>query len=770
MKIELVNNFGLCEELPLQSRIYNISIYMSYMKLTIKYEIVKEILINGESVPYENRDGIIIIPCLFKIENICTIEINYDNEKIRYTLNYGKSIAIDSKIIESLGDFHRRTVEWLGQGRANIDELIQGIDNGKINLLQILDPLTGFDNESFLEDIKNTIPFALNICTTPRKHLRVEDEILDVELVKRISPASLQHLSSHSEHWKARTITGLIPSRMLAQVYEDDINIYENIFFKKAIEKIMLYVSEKDTEVKKALAQKNSLIDWEQYGNMLSDYKRGEMLKKLLPEYDFDEEDFRREQFKELIASLENLEKILSSIISTSFYQCINRFKSIQLPIQPTNIIKMDNRYNELFKLWNKLLTLKEKDKKQDSLTGATIDDINYYYLLYVQLLLVYGLNILGLNKNQDSYMDILDGGLSKLNVVFYSNNFDIRCYTNISNHINKIKIDIIEKFNIRLKYPTVCELVEEIEPFRELCEIDPIDLSYIIFKKKPSIEEKRQISNIFKKNREYTKQLSSSSIQKLERMDKEWRKFFGDVMINFKEARSFSIHVYPILASLGEDEIDLKKNTQMLLDSVITSLDVSDNVSNIFVLPTDLYKFEKIESSRLVGRVINYGESYDIKDSKMWGNYKVGIIPISQTEINSAQRLIKLVSIHLNRLAIDWGLAEDNCPLCQSSDIIKHDSNTWKCKSRDCGILWGTTRCSNGCGESFNWIKPVIKISKSDIVEINPLKLLLKKESIFDRLTITDFDFIEENEVIKFVPKCPRCGYSSASVLRVDP
>lgn len=48
--------------------------------------------------------------------------------------------------------------------------------------------------------------------------------------------------------------------------------------------------------------------------------------------------------------------------------------------------------------------------------------------------------------------------------------------------------------------------------------------------------------------------------MQKLERMDKEWRQFFGDVIINFKEARSFSIHVYPILSSLGEDEIDLKR------------------------------------------------------------------------------------------------------------------------------------------------------------------------------------------------------------------
>lgn len=763
MKVELVNNFGICEELALKNMVYNISIYMSCIRVTVNSELVNGIRINREIFSYEINDNIIVIPCLFTIENICIIEINYNNENLRYTLKYDKSIAIDIKIIESLGDFHRRTVEWIGEGRFNIDELTQGIEDGKINLLQMLDPLTGFDNESFLKDIKNTIPFALNICTTPRQHLRVEDEILDIELVKNISPASLKHLASHSEHWKAKTIKGLVPSRMLAQVYEDDINIYENIFFRIAIEKILVYIGEKDTEVKKALVQKNSLIDWEQYGNMLSDYKRGEMLRKLLPDYNFDEEDFRREEFKELITILEKLEKGLSSIISTSFYQSINRFKNIQFPIQPTNIIKMDNRYNELFKLWNKMVDLKLNDKKQYDLTGDTINDINYYYLLYVQVLLVYGLDLLGLKKISDSYIDILDGGLSKLEVGFYNNNFDIRCHTDISGNFNKIRIDIIEKINMRSKYPEICELVEEIKPFIEICEIDPMDSTYIIFKKKPSIEYERQINNIFKTNREYTKKLSSADIKKLDRMDREWRKFFGNIMINFKEAKKFSINVYPILASLGEDEIDLRKNTKMLLDSVIKTTDKLASESNIFVMPTDLYKFEKIENNTLINRLINYGESYDIKESSEWGSYRVGIIPISQTEINSTQRLIKLLSIHLNRLAIEWGLAEDSCPLCQSSDIIKRDQNTWECRNHDCGILWGTTRCSKGCGELFSWIRPAIGISKSDIQEINPLKLILKKEVIFDRLTITDFDFIQENEIIKYVPKCPKCGCSSA-------
>lgn len=763
MKIELVNDFGLCQELPLRSMTHSISMYMSYIKLSVDYEIIKEINVNSEAIIYENKDNTIIIPCLFTIENTCTIEINYDNEKVKYIFKYDKSIAIDNKVIESLGDFHRRTSEWIGKRRIKVDELIHGIDSGRISLLHILDPLTGLDNENFLSEIRNAIPFALNICTTPRQHLKVEDEILDVELVKRISPASLQHLSSHSEHWRGRTITGLVPSRMLAQVYEDDINIYENTFFRMAIEKILLYVSEKDSDVKKALAQKNSYIDWEQYGNMLSDYKRGELLRKLLPEYDYDEEDFRREQFKELISTLENLEKGLSSILSTSFYQGINRFKNIQLPVQPTNIIKMDNRYNEIFKLWNKLLTLKAKDNSEVDLTGATIKDINNYYLLYVQILLIYGLSILGLKYSNDSYLGILDDGLCVMDVCFENDNFDIKCNTEKSEHIKKIKINIIEKVNKKIKFPPICELNNEIHMFKEICEIDPSDSSYIIFKKKPSLEHEKQLNSIFKKNKKNIKELTQESIRKFDRMDREWRKFLGDVMINLREPRSLCIYVYPILASVGNDEIDLKKNTQILLNGIDTTCLEDEKVSNIFALPIDLYKFDKVESDDLISRIINYGEAYGTTDAIRLGNYRSGIVPISQTEINSTQRLIKLVSIHLNRLAIEWGIAKNNCPLCQTADILKVDSSTWKCKNHECGVLWGTTRCSNGCGEEFCWIRPSVEFSKLDIEETNPLKLKLKKESIFDRLTITDFDFKQENGTIKYVPKCPKCGSSSS-------
>ena len=74
---------------------------------------------------------------------------------------------------------------------------------------------------------------------------------------------------------------------------------------------------------------------------------------------------------------------------------------------------------------------------------------------------------------------------------------------------------------------------------------------------------------------------------------------------------------------------------------------------------------------------------------------------------------------------------------------------------------MFGITRCADGCGNDYEWTRPFIGVTKKDVQTNNELEDLLVKESIFDRLTITDFDFHEEyNGEIRYVPMCPICGH----------
>lgn len=754
MRIAACNEIGYYEELPLKNSTLIVSQFNIYLKLSVENELLTSIVINGEEIELKETKEM-ELPCYFTLENSCNVQIQYDKEILYYTFKYNNELAIEYGIYESLGNFHRIVKDYIGHEKLNVDRLIKGIEKGEINLLHIINPFTGLDDNNFLDEVKDAMPFALDICTTPRQHLRIEEEVLDVALVKRINSASLQHLSAHSEHWKGRTISKLIPARMLAQVYEDDLDIYENLFFKMAIDKILLYVASKDAEVRKALAQANNMIEWEQYGNIFKDYRRTEILRKIIPDYNYDEKEFEREEFKELSEELSKLEKILSSIVSTPFYQKINRFKTIPLPVQPTNIIKMDNRYHQLFKLWNKLLMMNHTEINQEGLKGGTIKDLNDYYRLYVQSIWIYALKLMHFKECEEQYIQILEDGSSHIEGVVANDNFEIEYKTvNLGSSLPFIQIEIKEKILYKEAYPKGCHIVEGIELYKDICEIDTYEQGYITFKKKPTKEIEKEIGNLFKK--------MQLPIKEKNKLDKEWRQFITEVFINFKKPRQYTLKIVPIFSNIGEGEQDLKKYTQQLLEGGMRF--DAPNTSTILTLPIDIQKFSKVKVESLIKRLINYGEAYSQEDADKWGDYKVGILPISQLQVNSVQRMIKLVQLHMSKLAIEWDLVKENCPLCHSTNIVQVDDDTWQCKNHLCEVLWGRTNCSQGCHESFYWIRPSIELLSSDINEKNILDQLLKKESIFDSLIITDFDFVIENEKLRYVPKCPKCGMSSVN------
>ena len=110
--------------------------------------------------------------------------------------------------------------------------------------------------------------------------------------------------------------------------------------------------------------------------------------------------------------------------------------------------------------------------------------------------------------------------------------------------------------------------------------------------------------------------------------------------------------------------------------------------------MPIDIGEYRGfVKEDKLFNRMINYGEKYTEEDAIAWGDYKVGMIPVAQTEINSAQRLMKLISIHASRLQIRWRTENAVCPICGSSDCTEESKDSWKCNNRECGVLFGITK-----------------------------------------------------------------------------
>ena len=86
----------------------------------------------------------------------------------------------------------------------------------------------------------------------PKIHLKETQQVLPIEVVKRVGHESIRHLASHSEHWESVRVSGLVPARLLARTLEDEYAIYENVVAK--ILWINLYHDVKETERTKIIA------------------------------------------------------------------------------------------------------------------------------------------------------------------------------------------------------------------------------------------------------------------------------------------------------------------------------------------------------------------------------------------------------------------------------------------------------------------------------------------------------------------------------------
>lgn len=758
MKLELTNSLGYSEEFPLKSQTIRISGFFNYLQLTLGEELLDEVKIN-DRIFYCNcgSDNKYVIPCYMSRENSSTIQFNINGKTIRFVLKYDEEMYAGDKLIDSFADFHRTMKDWIGNEKKAINDLVQAIQDGEIHLLQIINPLSGLDDESILEDINRVLPFALDICMKPRQHLRIDEEILAVELVKRINPSSLQHLASHSEHWRARTITGLIPSRLRAEVYEDDINIYENIFFKMVVDAILKYVVKKHDEVKIAISQKATLLDWEYYASEVNDYKRIEMLQNLLPEYDSGNEDVVRTQFKKLKDKLEMIEKQISSIISTPFFQSLDPIERLELPIQPTNIINMDNRYNELFKIWNKLWN---SDKKtQEDISGASISNIDEYYKVYVQVMTIYALYLQGYTFQKDSCISLTSSDCFNINLKLINENYVITANGNKCGLQDVLTFKIEESLNYTIKMPASFPVslvgLEDEEIFKEIWEDDN---QILLFRKKPTTILEKKLSQVIKKYGDSRKNLSNSDSIELKKLDLEWRKQLSEQVAKMPENRFFDLNLHMLFSRIGSSEKDLLKYTTSILESA----EHNKNCAHIYVLPIELHDFSKVENINVLKRLINFGEAYGIEDAPKYGDYRVGIFPVSQTDLRSIQRLSKLFNLFVNHQLIKWGTPLTSCPSCQSNNIIKVDEHSWQCRESDCQLIWGVTRCSTGCNEFYEWMKPNLEVKINQKTDTQLDKILLT-EMIFDRLVITDFEYKNDNDnKFHYYPRCPKCGHSS--------
>lgn len=235
-------------------------------------------------------------------------------------------------IVEKLKNFKRSDISPLFP--AELSEIA--------NLLEIELLLSNVLSQGHLQEIARK----------PRMKLRYEARITPLSRAKKISNNALPVLANRSVDWQKRTISGVIPKRVLALFSDDELSLYENKVFTQLLKRLdrqlrthIAQISRLQYQYEKAQKLNNA----EEIYHALRTYLCALWGKALGDESSLDQMIAANEM---ILTKLKNLRSQISRLRESNLYREVAKDDYVPEQLRNTNILQHDQHYRHLRPLW----------------------------------------------------------------------------------------------------------------------------------------------------------------------------------------------------------------------------------------------------------------------------------------------------------------------------------------------------------------------------------------------------------------------------------
>jgi len=186
------------------------------------------------------------------------------------------------------------------------------------------------------------------VCRKPRAHLHVEVERVPISKARRIPPAAVSYLASHTEDWDRPLLRGILPKRILAEVRHDQIDIYENRVAARLLDHLSAYLNRRIRVLRRLLKVFQEKEDYS--GAIGGTYQRHRRISELWGE-SIDANEGRRKAEASL-KELEWLKYKLMGLLGSTLYEEVPRRAYVPTTLKSTNILTNDQHYRRVAELW----------------------------------------------------------------------------------------------------------------------------------------------------------------------------------------------------------------------------------------------------------------------------------------------------------------------------------------------------------------------------------------------------------------------------------
>ncbi len=219
----------------------------------------------------------------------------------------------------------------------------------------------------WLDLIEDCLPYLDNIIRNPKRFIINEEEIVKVELARKVTVESVIHLTQHTNLIQEIDKDGEVkPSKILNINKEESMDTYENRFIHTLLNNLRLFfeVRVSNTSGSSYCLDKN-LLKYEANTRVY-----GEDLKISIDVSDVTKNIKEHSGDRGELTYAERIRKVKTQIdgfFGSELMQILSKlhFEPVHSPIKKTNVILKNPNFRKAEELWNFIQAFESKDKKE---------------------------------------------------------------------------------------------------------------------------------------------------------------------------------------------------------------------------------------------------------------------------------------------------------------------------------------------------------------------------------------------------------------------
>lgn len=248
---------------------------------------------------------------------------------------------------------------------------------------------------TWIEAIEDAIIPLDNIIRNPRRFIVQEEEIVNIELARKISPESIRHLAQHTNMIAKVEEDTVTPNRILNIFKEESFETYENRFIYTLLINLQYFIS-------KRLKAIDESVDGNNVTSILfkDNFSIGKENVKCSFEMTIDSPGFKMDgnlldvdpEKLSKFQRIERIKKILYDFQNSPLIKALTGTTLVRPPIMRTNVLQKNPDFKKAKALWDFIETYRDAGFNVEVTETNEIPSENYLADLYSTMILNYSL------------------------------------------------------------------------------------------------------------------------------------------------------------------------------------------------------------------------------------------------------------------------------------------------------------------------------------------------------------------------------------------